>query len=190
MVWKTAIPSRNENNTFNIRQNLALGVMENIFNLYWSEYWCWSFFYVIELVRQTRETKHWKRFLTVELSIRLLGTTEEERRARGRVGWGSSDSPMFPLLYNPRGKRKIEDHSYSTGECLMIKAVSIYKWPVFDWLLLKLNHIFWESSKCANLMTFLLSLFCPKPFTEHWLHQTVKRNASHFSKRKTQWIAS
>ena len=63
---------------------------------------------------------------------------------------------MFPLLQNPRGKRKIEDHSYSNGECLMIKAVSIYKWPVFDWLLLKLNHIFWESSKCANLMTFLL----------------------------------
>ena len=97
---------------------------------------------------------------------------------------------MFPLLYNPRGKRKIEDHSYSTGKCLMIKAVSTYKWPAIDWLLLKLNHIFWESSKWANLVIFLTKPVSAKPFTEHWLHRTVQRNASHFAKRKTQWIAS
>ena len=34
--------------------------------------------------------------------MRLQGTTEEEGRAGGRVGWGSPDSRTFPLLYNPR----------------------------------------------------------------------------------------
>ena len=37
---------------------------------------------------------------------------------------------------------------------------------------------------------FLTKPVSPKPFTEHWLHRTVQRNASHFAKRKTQWIAS